>query len=152
MISTGNLGQVQRLFNLIGGEELLNSPMCSQQSERIKYKKQIDELMEEWTKKYTRREIFDMLKEIEIACGIVAEFNEVCEDPHLKSRGMITEVEQTISGKVRVPGSLFKLSKTPGNINSFPAPFHGEHNRDVYSNMLGYTDEEIDDLVNEGII
>ena len=135
MISTGNLGQVQRLFNLVGGEELVNSPLCSQQSERIKYKKQIDELMADWTKNFTRNEIAKMLKEIDIACGIVSEFNEVCEDPHLKSREMITEVEQTISGKVRVPGSLFKLSKTPGNINSLPAPFHGEHNRDVYSSM-----------------
>ncbi|MBN2063001.1 MAG: CoA transferase [Deltaproteobacteria bacterium] len=150
-IATGNLGQVQRLFRMIGGDELVNSPMCSQQSERIKYKEQIDALVGEWTGKMTRQEIASKLKSIDIACGVVAQFNEVCEDPHLKSRGMITEVEQTISGKVRVPGSLFKLSKTPGNIN-FPAPFHGEHNHDVYTGMLGYTDQEIDELVNEGII
>jgi CoA:oxalate CoA-transferase len=151
IIATGNLGQVQRLFRLIGGEKLVNSPMCTQQSERIKYKDQIDELVGEWTKKYSRQEIADMLKEIEIACGIVPEYNEVCEDPHLKSREMIIDVEQTISGKVRVPGSLFKLSKTPGNV-SFPAPFHGEHNVEVLSGMLGYTEQQIEELSDEGVI
>jgi CoA:oxalate CoA-transferase len=46
---------------------------------------------------------------------------------------------------------VFKFSKTPGNIN-FPAPFHGEHNLEVYSGMLGYTEEEITKLANDGII
>ena len=151
IIATGNLGQVQRLFRLIGGEDLVKSPMCVQQAERIKYREQIDELVGEWTKQFTRKEIANKLKEIDIACGMVSEFNEVCEDDHLKSREMITEVEQTISGKVRVPGSLFKLSKTPGNMNH-PAPFLGEHNLEIYSDMLGYTDQEIDELAKEGII
>jgi crotonobetainyl-CoA:carnitine CoA-transferase CaiB-like acyl-CoA transferase len=151
IIATGNLGQVQRLFRLIGGEDLVNSPMCVQQSERIKFREQIDELVGEWTKKQTREEIASKLKEIDIACGIVPEFNEVCEDAHLKSREMITEIEQTISGKVRVPGSLFKLSKTPGDI-ALPAPYHGQHTMEVLTQMLGYSETEIDEFYNKGII
>ena len=58
-------------------------------------------------------------------------FDEVCNDPQL-SRNMIIEVEQTISGKVKVPGSLFKMSKTPGNIQ-YPAPLLGENNQDILS-------------------
>ena len=61
---------------------------------------------------------------------------------------MIIEVEQPISGKVKVPGSLFKFSKTPGKID-FPAPFLGENNQDVLAEMLGYTEEEIDKLADE---
>ena len=64
---------------------------------------------------------------------------------------MIIEVEQAVSGKVKTPGSLFKLSKTPGNVQ-FPAPSLGEHNVEVYSSMLGYTDQEIVQLANEGIV
>jgi crotonobetainyl-CoA:carnitine CoA-transferase CaiB-like acyl-CoA transferase len=64
---------------------------------------------------------------------------------------MIIEVEQPISGKVKTPGSLFKLSRTPGKID-FPAPFLGENNQDVLSEMLGYTEQEIAKLADEGII
>ena len=64
---------------------------------------------------------------------------------------MIIEVEQPISGKVKVPGSLFKLSKTPGKID-FHAPFLGENNQDVLSELLGLTEQEIAQLGNEGVI
>lgn len=64
---------------------------------------------------------------------------------------MIIEVDQPISGKVKTPGSLFKLSRTPGKID-YHAPFLGENNQDVYSEILGYSEQEIDKLDDEGII
>jgi len=67
------------------------------------------------------------------------------------SRGMITEVEQTISGKVKVSGPLFKLSKTPGVLDQ-PAPMLGEHNEDILSGLLGYTEKEIEELSNNHVI
>ena len=151
IIATGVLGQIQRLFRLIGGEDLVNSPLCSQQSERIKYKTEIDALVAEWTKTRSMEEIVNQLKDIEVPCSMVPTFDQVCNDPQLLSREMIIEVEQTVSGKVKTPGSLFKLSKTPGDVK-FPAPFLGEHNLEVYSGILGYTEQEIAQLVNAGII
>ena len=67
------------------------------------------------------------------------------------SRNMIIEVEQTISGKVKTPGSLFKLSKTPGRID-YPAPFLGEHNQEILSEMLGLTEQAINKIDDEGVI
>ena len=64
---------------------------------------------------------------------------------------MIIDVEQPLSGKVRMPGSLFKLTRTPGNV-SFPAPQLGENNHEIFSDMLGYGDDEINRLAREGII
>ena len=77
--------------------------------------------------------------------------DEVCNDPHLRSREMIIEVEQVLSGKVKAPGSLFKFSETPGEVK-FPAPILGESNHDVLSEILGYSDEEINRLSEEGVI
>jgi crotonobetainyl-CoA:carnitine CoA-transferase CaiB-like acyl-CoA transferase len=64
---------------------------------------------------------------------------------------MIIEVEQELSGPVRTPGSLFKMSKTPGNIK-YPCPILGEHNVEVYSGMLGYSEEEMAKLSTDGVI
>jgi crotonobetainyl-CoA:carnitine CoA-transferase CaiB-like acyl-CoA transferase len=151
IIATGVLSQVQRLFRLIGGEDLVNSPMCSPQRERIKYKKEIDALVGEWTKIRTMDEIIKQLKDIDVPCSMVPSFDQVCNDPQLLSRDMIIEVKQLVSGPVKVPGSLFKLSKTPGKAG-LPAPFLGEHNQEVYTDLMGYTDEEISNLTNKGII
>jgi crotonobetainyl-CoA:carnitine CoA-transferase CaiB-like acyl-CoA transferase len=150
-IDCGALSQVQRLFRLIGGEELVNSPFSCNQAERIKHKAEIDALVTEWTKKRTAAEIVEQLKRIDVPCSIVPSFDQVCNDAQLLSRDMIIEVEQLVSGMVKVPGSVFKLSKTPGDVR-LSAPFLGEHNTDVYSGVLGYTEQEINDLASEGII
>jgi crotonobetainyl-CoA:carnitine CoA-transferase CaiB-like acyl-CoA transferase len=150
-IDCGALSQVQRLFRVIGGEELVNSPFSCNQAERIKHKDEIDALVAEWTQKRTAAEIVEQLKKIDVPCSIVPSFDQVCNDEQLLDRDMIIEIEQLVSGPMRVPGSVFKLSKTPGDVR-LPAPFLGEHNTDVYSRMLGYTEEEIETLAGEGII
>jgi crotonobetainyl-CoA:carnitine CoA-transferase CaiB-like acyl-CoA transferase len=150
-IDCGALSQVQRLFRLIGGEDLVNSPFSCNQAERIKHKAEIDAIVAEWTKKRTAAEVIEQLKRIDVPCSIVPAFDQVCNDAQLLSRDMIIEVEQLVSGMVKVPGSVFKLSKTPGDIR-LSAPFLGEHNTDVYSGVLGYTEQEINDLASEGII
>jgi CoA:oxalate CoA-transferase len=151
LISTGEVAQVHRLYKIMGREDLVNTPLGADHEERIKYKEQIDTIVGEWTKTRTVNEIVNQLQAIEIVCSPVPSFDQVCNDPHLISREMIIEVEQPVSGKVKTPGSLFKLSKTPGNIN-FPAPTLGEHNLEIYSTLLGHTEEEIGQLSKEGVI
>jgi len=91
------------------------------------------------------------MKKADVPCTRLPKFSEVCNDEQLKSRNMIIEVEQALSGKVKVPGSLFKMSKTPGNI-AYPAPFLGEHTQEVLSEMLGYSEDKIVQLSSEGIL
>ena len=151
IISAGVLSQVHRLYTVMGRQDLISTPLGANQNERYKYRDQIDALITEWTKTLKTEEIIKLLKKADVPCTRLPAFSEVCNDPQLLSRNMIIEVEQAISGKVKTPGSLFKLSKTPGNIQ-FPAPFLGQHNQEVLSEMLGYTEEKIAALAREGII
>jgi len=43
------------------------------------------------------------------------------------------------------------MSKTPGQIRHH-GPFFGEHDNEIFGEMLGMPQEEIDRLVEEGII
>jgi crotonobetainyl-CoA:carnitine CoA-transferase CaiB-like acyl-CoA transferase len=151
LISTGVMEQVKTVYRLIGREDLINTPLCANQSERYKYKPQIDAIVGEWAKTKTIAEIVKLLEKHEIPCSPVPSLDQVCNDPQLIERDMIIEVEQELSGKVKVPGSIFKMSKTPGNVR-FRSPIHGEHNHEIYSGMLGYSEEEIAQLSEEGII
>ena len=96
-------------------------------------------------------EILNKLQNARLPCSLVPTFDEVVNDRQLLSREMIAEVEQLISGKLKVPGSVFKLSETPGDV-SLPAPFLGQHNYEIYSDMLGYSEQEITKLADDGII
>jgi CoA:oxalate CoA-transferase len=150
-IMAGVLDQLRRLYTVMGREDLLETPLYSNQSERIKYRDEIDNLVKEWTQERTTEEVQTILKEADVPCSKLPTFSEVCNDSQLLSRNAIIEVEQVISGKVKVPGSIFKLSKTPGRID-YPAPFLGQDNHQVLSEILGYSDEEISRLADESII
>jgi CoA:oxalate CoA-transferase len=54
-------------------------------------------------------------------------------------------------GKIPVPGIPIKLSLTPGSINT-PSPKLGEHNEEVYGDLLGFSSEKLFELKQEGII
>jgi CoA:oxalate CoA-transferase len=151
LISAGVLIQVHRLYTAMGRQDLINTPLGMNQNERYQHREEIDKIISDWTKTKTTMEIVELLKKADVPCTQLPTFSEVCNDPQLKSRNMIIEVDQTISGTVKVPGSLFKFSKTPGNIQ-YPAPYLGENTQEILSGMLGYIEEKINDLSNEGII
>jgi CoA:oxalate CoA-transferase len=150
-INAGVLSQVHRLYTAMGREDLINTPLGANQNERCKHREEIDDAIMAWTKTKTTDEITDLLKKSDVPCTRLPTFDEVCNDPQLLSRDMIIEVEQPVSGKVKTPGSLFKLSKTPGKID-YPAPFLGEHNQEILAEMLRYSVEEISQLSSEGVI
>jgi CoA:oxalate CoA-transferase len=151
LISTGVMEQVKTVYRLMGRADLIDTPLCANQSERYKYKPQIDAIVGEWTKTKTVAEIVKLLEEHEIPCSPVPSLDQVCQDPQLIERKMIIEVEQELSGKVKVPGSIFKMSQTPGNAGA-RSPIHGEHNHEIYSEVLGYAEEEINRLSADGVI
>lgn len=151
IIATAEFTQVKNVFKVIGREDLIDTPIVSQQNERLKRRLEIDAMVEEWTKTKTSEEVVAMLKAVDVPCSIVPTYDQVCNDPQLLSRNMVIEVEQALSGKVKTPGSLFKLTRTPGNLN-YPAPRLGENNREIYSGTLGYSPADLDAFVKDGII
>jgi crotonobetainyl-CoA:carnitine CoA-transferase CaiB-like acyl-CoA transferase len=135
----------------IGREDLIGDPRYTKTSERVKNKHEIIAVTEKWTRDRTVEEILTTLGKAGIPCSPVPTYDEVFHDPQLAARKMITEVDQPRSGKVRVGGSVYKMSKTPGDLMD-PSPSLGEHNTEIYANMLGYSDAEIKKFSSEGVI
>jgi CoA:oxalate CoA-transferase len=77
--------------------------------------------------------------------------DKVVEDDNLKYRDMIVDLDQPGIGKVKVAGSPFHLSETPGEIKSH-APAKGEHTESVLKDSLGLTDAQIKEMKSQGII
>lgn len=151
VIAIVTVGQWQRLLEVIGREDLKDVSQYATQAERIKHIDEIDAIVEEWTKERTVEEMIAQLRAAHLPCAPVPRFGQVAHDPQLGSRAMQVEIEQTISGSVTVPGSVFKMSQTPGDPTR-PAPFLGQHNADVYAGLLGLDAGEIDRLQQEGVI
>ena len=151
VIGVVTVDQWHRLLEVIGREDLKDVPEYASQATRIKYVEEIDAIVGKWTRERTVDEMIKLLRTVDLACSPVPTFGQVAKDPQLASRNMQVDVEQLISGKLRVPGSVFKMSQTPGDPTE-PAPFLGQHNVEVYSKLLGYDHATIDRLQREGVI
>jgi crotonobetainyl-CoA:carnitine CoA-transferase CaiB-like acyl-CoA transferase len=151
VIGVVTVAQWHRLLEVIGREDLKDVPEYAGQATRIEHADQIEAIVETWTKERTVDEMLNVLEAADLACSPVPTFGQVANDPQLASRNMVVDVEQIISGRLKVPGSAFKMAKTPGDATQ-PAPFLGEHNAEVYSELLGYDQKTIDRLQHEGVI
>ena len=151
VIAIVTVGQWERLLRIMGREDLKNVPEYGTQLTRIKHAEILDSIVTEWTREKTVDVIIEQLQAEDLPCAPIPAFSQVANDPQLASRNMNVYVEQTISGKVKVPGSVFKMSETSGDPTQ-PAPFLGQHNTEVYSELLGYDQETIGKLQLEGVI
>jgi crotonobetainyl-CoA:carnitine CoA-transferase CaiB-like acyl-CoA transferase len=145
------VGQWERLLEVIGREDLKDVDEYRSQVDRVKHIDVVDGIVEEWTRQRTVDDMMALLRAAELPCSTVPSFGQVAQDPQLASRDMQVEVEQLISGRLKVPGSVFKMSETPGDATR-PAPFVGQHNAEVYSRLLGCDGETIDRLQSKGVI
>jgi CoA:oxalate CoA-transferase len=107
--------------------------------------------VEEWLKDKPVDEVIRILDQARVPCSKVNNIAEMVNDPQVKARDMLIDVEYPDIGKIPLPGVPIKMSRTPGTIE-MPAPEVGEHNQEVYSRLLGFTNEQLGQLKAEGII
>jgi crotonobetainyl-CoA:carnitine CoA-transferase CaiB-like acyl-CoA transferase len=98
----------------------------------------------------TRAEWVELLKTADCCCEPVNSVSEALTDPQLLARDMILEMEHPTEGRIKQTGIPMKFSETPGAITLTP-PDHGEHTNEVLK-ALGYEDEEIKNMEEQGII
>jgi len=98
-----------------------------------------------------RGEWVKLLDEADIGVGPVYNFEEIFSDPHFKHRKVLTEIEHSKLGKIKLLNTPFKFSETPAEVRASP-PLWGEHTREILRDMLGYRKAQIDRLLKEGVI
>ncbi|MBN1381042.1 MAG: CoA transferase [Deltaproteobacteria bacterium] len=110
----------------------------------------ISKLTEKFLSK-TRDEWLESLHKADTCIAPVhTAMDDVLNDPQVKHRRMMVEVEDPILGKIPQPGIAIKLSETPGRIRTL-APRHGQHTSEILAG-LGYSDEEVEELKKDGAV
>jgi CoA:oxalate CoA-transferase len=143
--------QWHKVLQAMGREDLMNEPRYSTRENRTKNMEEVDGLVQAWCQENTVEEVFAILKEFGVPCSPLPTFDQVANDPHLLSREMIVEVDQPVSGKVKLSGSVYKMSKTPGN-RKMRVSDVGEDNKEILGRLLGIDEQEMQKLKEEKII
>jgi len=81
------------------------------------------------------------LTEYRIPYALVNDYIQALEDPQVKHRGLLHEVDHPVSGKIKVVGPPWRMSNTNTEVRS--PPTLGQHTAEVLQEWLGINEEEL---------
>ena len=111
----------------------------------------LGEIIEGWFRTQTRSEATEKLLAQGLPVGPVQTAQDIFDDPHVAARKLMIDVPDPILGSVKLVGPVAKMSDNLEPV-SRPAPLLGEHNAEILKEALGYTDEQIRELKEQGDI
>ncbi|HUU79972.1 MAG TPA: CoA transferase [Acidobacteriota bacterium] len=130
----------------------LDKPVYEKNEGRIRDVENLNSAINEITRMHTSEELIDLFNSITIPISKIKTIPEVVADPFVEQRLLFSE--DTVTGtKITLapPPNLTPFLEKSNRLLSFPPRF-GEHNREVYGQMLGYPEEELNRLKEQGVI
>ncbi len=142
----------RQICEMMGRTELIHHPDMAKNGDRVRNRDKIKPIVTEWTMTKTAKELVDQLLEAGLPTAPIYDVKQVTEDPHIAgAREMFIEIEDPDVGAVKVTNSHIKMTETKPGFKS-PAPALGQHNREIYGGMLGFTEEQLNKMKEDGVI
>jgi crotonobetainyl-CoA:carnitine CoA-transferase CaiB-like acyl-CoA transferase len=149
-ISASTQAMTERLFRVIGRDDLNRNPDFRTNTERVKRRAEVDAIVGGFIKQRTLADAIRFFEEAEVTAAPVYDIGQFLDDPHVQQRGIVVEAPDDEMGGVPMHAVVPRLSGTPGPLRS-PAPAIGQHNREIFT-RIGYSDERIAALAQKGVI
>ena len=140
------------LCGYMNREDLVEDPRTKKNADRVKNHEFVRGIVEEWTRTQESAALVDMLLEKGVPSCPIYNIKQVTEDPQIAgAREMFIEEEYPRIGKLKVTNTHIKMSETKPCFRT-PSPDLGQHNDEIYKNVLGLSDAEIKKLEEEEVI
>ena len=129
----------------------LDDPRFDTAAARKANEDDLDAAISAWTRGYDRWYTTALLQSKGIPAFPSMTVEDVVEDGHLAARGFIEALPHPEVGALRHTGIPYLLTARPNGVQR-PAPCLGQHAREVLSEVLGYSDAQIDALDAAGVL
>ena len=149
-LGAANQATWERLCQAIGRPDLAADPRFRENAGRIERYQELAAILEEVFQQDTTANWLSRLEQAGVPAGPIYNLAQVYEDPHVRAREMVVELEHPVAGCVRHIGIPVKLSGTPGCI-ARPAPTLGQHTDEVLE-WLGLDTPAVTRLRESGIV
>ncbi|QPC42700.1 CoA transferase [Kaustia mangrovi] len=140
----------RRLVDLLGAPELADDPRFRTNADRMQNLKALETALNAHFRQATTADWLERLEAAGVPAGPVYDIAQMHEDPQVRERDMVTDVEHATLGTVKTLGLPIKFSDTPGGPR-FAAPVYGQHTSEILMEH-GFSQAEIEALADEGAI
>ncbi len=143
------------LCKAVGAPELASDARFATREARTRNAKALAAALEERFRTRTAGQWFAALDAAGVPCEVSKlhyghEGERFPDHPEVKAHGWSVRYRHATLGEMWQTGLPFNLSKTPGKIQGAP-PALGQHTREIMR-WLGYSDAQIDDLKQRGVV
>jgi crotonobetainyl-CoA:carnitine CoA-transferase CaiB-like acyl-CoA transferase len=125
----------------LGEDAWVDDPRFRTMPDRVQRRDEMNALVAKRFAEHDAKYWIARLEEFRIPCAPVNDYAQALDDPQVAHRGLIREVEHPSSGKIRVVGPPWRMSKTQTDVA--PPPVLGEHNAEVLNDWLGLNAKDL---------
>lgn len=141
----------KRLAAAMGRPELAEDPRYATHLARGDRQEELDDLINVWTATRTCEDVAALMEDHAVPSGQIYRAPEMLADPHFAARKAIIEVADDRWGSVKMQNVFPKMSETQGDVR-WTGPELGQHNGEVYGELLGLDEENLSELKARGVI
>jgi crotonobetainyl-CoA:carnitine CoA-transferase CaiB-like acyl-CoA transferase len=142
--------QWQGLMSAMGDPEWSKADWCQTEAGRMEHADEAAPHVQEWLGGLTRDEIYHRTQTEGCPSSPIRNVVEVRGWEQARERGFFVELDHPEAGKQVYPTAAYKFSETPWA--GTRAPLLGEHNREIYCDRLGYSEQDLERLADSEVI
>ncbi|MGH2608969.1 MAG: CaiB/BaiF CoA transferase family protein [Tepidiformaceae bacterium] len=150
-LSFGGGDQWGLLCSVLDLPELIDDPRFATGPKRTARHAELEPLLETAFRKRTTDEWLTELMAAGIPCGPLNTVPQAIADPQVQHREMIREVTHHRAGTIPIANTPVRLSRSETGIKG-PPPDLGQDTRSVLAELLGLSEEQVAELVREGVL
>jgi len=150
-IVAGSDANFGRLCAAMARPDLAHDPRFATLAERAARGDEINGIVAEWTSALTAEQITARCVEHDVPVGTAYSAADIFADPHMAARGDLVSVDDPVIGPVRQQAPFPRLAKHPAPVPT-GAPRLGEHNREVWCDLVGLSDAELTGFAERGVV
>lgn len=140
------------LCKVMGREDLIDDPRFADNEAKVANADELTEIIETWMQDQKDDEkVLKMMQEARIPCAPVLTIEETMNHPHMIERRTVRTIHDRLAGDFEIPGMPLRFSDY-SEIMDLEAPLLGEHNREILSERLSMSADEITALESEGVL
>ncbi|TVQ38849.1 MAG: CoA transferase [Spirochaetaceae bacterium] len=152
VVAIGNDALWKTLCNVIRRPDLIDDERFRTNGDRTRNIDQMNAILEEEFRGRTTAEWERILADAGLPHSQINGIDAVLRHPQVLARNMIVDVSDKVIGTVKIAGNPIKMSSIDEEVSRPPMATVGQHNGEVYGDLLGYGEDEIEALREEGVI
>lgn len=140
-----------RVFRAIGRADLVDDADFSDPQRRLARAREVDQVVADWVATKTLDDAMAVFDAEQVAAAAVYDITDLVADEQLAHREVFVHVDDDELGAMTVQAPVPRFSDTTGRVEHL-GPRLGQHNTEVYRELLDLTSSDIDDLHARGVL